>query len=76
MNKNGESPDINESLADNAREIALAITEFFKDTGYLKRRGFALFIADYDTGTITYASDINHEDAIGMMKAWITREQK
>jgi hypothetical protein len=79
MEQNGAKKQgeiINESLALDSREIASAITGYFDEMGTLNRRGFALFIADYDTGTITYTSDIEHTAAIGMIAAWIDREKQ
>jgi len=68
--------EINESLAIDTKEIAEAITGYLIEMGTLQRRGFALFLAEYGSGHISYISNINHDDAIGMIAAWIDREKQ
>jgi hypothetical protein len=61
-------------LSKESENIAEAITGHIQEQGYAW--GFCLFLVDYATGTIQYISDVEHDDAVGMIKMWVNRESQ
>lgn len=65
---------VKKDLHDKGVEIADAMTTLFSEEN--KKWGFVLFLVDYGTGIVNYTSDIAREDVVGLMKAWIKREEQ
>lgn len=61
-------------LHDESLIMLQSLEEYLRVQG--KNWGLVLFTVDYNTGTVNYCANTDHNDTIGMLKFWVNRNQQ
>jgi hypothetical protein len=57
-----------------SQDVARAITEYLREIGKEPTTAFLLFIVDMNSGVLQHISDMNKEDQVSMIGAWLKRQ--